>query len=99
MFLAKRFYDLASEMSSEAKVPVSLAMCKLFFMMAMEYITGVNIKIIAYLDTSLKSNYNLYHLLEYVTGEVINLIEMWYPSNDLSAILNYTKDVIDVEPL
>ena len=46
MFLAKRFYDLANEMSSEAKVPVSLAMCKLFFMMAMEYITGVNIKLL-----------------------------------------------------
>lgn len=41
MFLAKRFYDLANEMSADAQVPVALAMCKLFFMMTIEYITTV----------------------------------------------------------
>jgi hypothetical protein len=39
--LAKRFYDMAAQTSADAQVPVGLALCKLGFHFAMEYIKDV----------------------------------------------------------
>lgn len=39
IYLAKRYYDLAAVTSVEAQVPVALALIKLFFIFASEYIT------------------------------------------------------------
>lgn len=41
--LAKRFYDLASETSVDAKVPVALAILKLSFMFKMESMKDVSL--------------------------------------------------------
>ncbi|XP_068110537.1 protein sel-1 homolog 1 [Hyperolius riggenbachi] len=42
--LAKRFYDMAAEASPDAQVPVFLALCKLGFLYATQYLNEMNVK-------------------------------------------------------
>lgn len=42
--LAKRFYDMAAEASPDAQVPVFLALCKLGFVYALQYLQDLNLK-------------------------------------------------------
>uniref|UniRef100_A0A673KDB2 SEL1L adaptor subunit of ERAD E3 ubiquitin ligase n=1 Tax=Sinocyclocheilus rhinocerous TaxID=307959 RepID=A0A673KDB2_9TELE len=42
--LAKRFYDMAAEASPDAQVPVFLALCKLGFIYALQYLQDLNLK-------------------------------------------------------
>ncbi|XP_063079569.1 protein sel-1 homolog 1 isoform X2 [Engraulis encrasicolus] len=42
--LAKRFYDMAAEASPDAQVPVFLALCKLGFVYALQYLHDLNLK-------------------------------------------------------
>lgn len=37
--MAKRYYDMAADTSTDAKVPVALALAKLFVMRGLEYFT------------------------------------------------------------
>ena len=43
MHLAKRFYDMAAETSSDAQVPVMLALAKLGLQFSMQYAQDVSI--------------------------------------------------------
>jgi len=42
IYLAKRYYDLAAITSVEAQVPVALALIKLFFIFACDYVKGAD---------------------------------------------------------
>ncbi|XP_063804296.1 protein sel-1 homolog 1 isoform X2 [Pseudophryne corroboree] len=42
--LAKRFYDMASEASPDAQVPVFLALCKLGILYSLQYLREMNVK-------------------------------------------------------
>lgn len=44
MHLAKRCYDMAAETSSDAKVPVALALMKLSLLFSMKYLQEVTLK-------------------------------------------------------
>lgn len=58
--LAKRMYDLAAETSTDAKIPVALALLKLSFEMQIEAIRDSPFKFILYLDENIIANWDLY---------------------------------------
>ena len=59
--LAKRCYDLAAEASPDARIPVALALIKLFFLFGIEYFHELNLfESFSKWDDSFLQNWDLY---------------------------------------
>lgn len=66
--LAKRCYDLAAEASPDARIPVALALIKLFFLFGVDYMNDFNlIDQLTKWDQLLGPNWDLY-LIGLLTG-------------------------------
>lgn len=59
MHLAKRFYDMAAETSTDAYIPVSFALIKLTALFLVEYFKEVGLKILC-LYRSIEISYNCF---------------------------------------
>ena len=59
--LAKRCYDLAAEASPDARIPVALALIKLFLLFGLDYVQELSIfEQLSKWDESLFQNWDLY---------------------------------------
>lgn len=66
--LAKRCYDLAAETSADARIPVALALIKLFVLFGVDYLQELSIfETLSQWDESLVQNWDLY-LIAILTG-------------------------------
>jgi SEL1 protein len=80
MHLAKRFYDMASETSGEAAVPVALALFKLNLLFYFENLLKNNLNDLLffpshYFDNSISSNWDIY--LMAILGGLISFIYLF----------------------
>lgn len=71
--LAKRCYDLAAETSTDAKVPVTLALLKLQLLFKLESLKDSPFSILLHLDENIVLNWDLYliTLLTMILGMII----------------------------
>lgn len=74
IYLAKRYYDLAATASSDAQVPVALALIKLCFIFVYEYLQNVNTKELSMIP-DLSTHWDLYTItfLTLALGTIIYL--------------------------
>jgi SEL1 protein len=79
LYLAKRFYDLAADTSTDAFVPVALALMKLKALFIVEYISNFSLKVPSFhaLDALLGPNWDLY-LISILLGIVVWLAYCYY---------------------